>query len=186
MINRKIGTYIGAILAGIAVISAGPQLTAAFETWESAPDMVAMNPTTTNAHTARYEKTVGQFDRNADGKVDLIITDRNGDGRADYWATDRNFDGRFDDYQYDRNFNGSIDQWEYDLDGDGVSDKIYVDADGDGKAELYAILNPLNKTYTWYGNMSLTANAASNANSFPSMDTVYLNTYRGGRATDSK
>ena len=117
---------------------------------------------------ARYNEVPGRFDRNADGRVDLVIADRNGDGRGDYWATDRNFDGNFDDYQYDRNFDSKIDQWEYDVDFDGVSDKIYVDGDGNGQPEMYANLNPLNRTYTWYGNMSGTQ-AAGGKVAFPTM-----------------
>lgn len=170
MLNRKIGIYISAIVAGVALIASSDQLKAARESWESKADIASMHPNQVNAFTATANKSVGQFDRNGDGKIDLIITDRNGDGIPDYWATDRNFDGCFNDYQYDRNFDGRIDQWEYDLDLDGVSDKIYVDADGDGKAELYAILNPINKTYTWYGNMSAVQKAGSNA-SLPSMYT---------------
>lgn len=168
MLNRKIGIYISAIVAVGALIASGDQLKAALENWESRADFASMHPNQASAYTATANKAFGQFDRNGDGRIDLIITDRNGDGKPDYWATDRNFDGRFNDYQYDRNFDGRIDQWEYDLDLDGISDKIYVDADGDGKAELYAILNPINKTYTWYGNMSAVQSAGSNA-SLPSM-----------------
>lgn len=103
---------------------------------------------------SQYNSNTGRYDRNADGRVDLIVADRNGDGRGDYWATDRNFDGMIDDYQYDRNFDSRIDQWEYDLNYDGVSDKIYVDADSDGRPDMYAGLNPGAQTYTWYGNLS--------------------------------
>lgn len=106
-----------------------------------------------------FNQDPGQYDRNCDGRVDLIIADRNGDGIPDYWATDRNYDGKFDDYQYDRNFDGKIDQWEYDIDQDGISDKIYVDTKSDGKADLYAVLNPVTRTYTWYGNLSASAKA---------------------------
>lgn len=168
MLNRKIGVYISAIIAGIILIIGGNQLKAALKKCENRTDFASMHPNQTNAYTATANRSIGQFDRNGDGKIDLIITDRNGDGVPDYWATDRNFDGHFNDYQYDRNFDGRIDQWEYDLDLDGVSDKIYVDADGDGKAELYAIINPINKTYTWYGNMSAVQKAGSNA-SLPSL-----------------
>ena len=189
MINRKIGIYISAIIAGIVMIAGSNQLKAALDSWEYAPDIASMNPNTSQAFTASNNKSVGQFDRNGDGVIDLIITDRNGDGKPDYWATDRNFDGHFNDYQYDRNFDGRIDQWEYDLDLDGVSDKIYVDADGDGKAELYAILNPINKTYTWYGNMVAKEKAASNVTPFSTMNSLNTtnlqNNYIGGRATDS-
>lgn len=188
MLNRKIGIYISALIAGIVMIAGSNQLKAALEGWESAPDMVSMHPNTSQAFTGS-NRGIGQFDRNGDGVIDLIITDRNADGRPDYWATDRNFDGHFNDYQYDRNFDGKIDQWEYDLDLDGVSDKIYVDADGDGKAELYAILNPINKTYTWYGNMIAKEKAASNVSAFPTINTynpsAIKNNYKGGAATDS-
>ncbi|MBF0547121.1 MAG: hypothetical protein HQM08_21955 [Candidatus Riflebacteria bacterium] len=95
----------------------------------------------------------GRYDRNNDGKVDLIVLDRNGDGKPDYWATDRDFDGYFDDYQYDRNFDGKIDQWEYDTNHDGIPEKIFIDVDGDGRAELVADLNPYTKTYTWRGDL---------------------------------
>jgi len=119
--------------------------------WTSSPTLTS-NPNSTYAF-AGFNSVPGRFDRNADGRIDLIIADRNSDGKGDYWATDRNFDGLIDDYQYDRNLDGKIDQWEYDLDLDGVSDKIYVDANGDGIPEMYADLNPVSKTYTWYGNM---------------------------------
>ena len=185
MLNRKLGIYISIFVAIAAIVVSKDRLTAALENWESAPDIVSMNPNTSYAHIATANKTIGQFDRNGDGKIDLIITDRNGDGYPDYWATDRNFDGKFNDYQYDRNFDGKIDQWEYDLDLDGISDKIYVDADGDGKAELYALLNPINKTYTWYGNMSTKQMSASNAPSFLTMQRDIKINYQGGKATDS-
>ena len=189
MLNRKIGVCISALIAAVVMIIGSNQLKAALKSWENYPDIASMNPDAAYAFKATGNKSIGQFDRNGDGVIDLIITDRNGDGLPDYWATDRNFDGHFNDYQYDRNFDGQIDQWEYDLDLDGVSDKIYVDADGDGKAELYAILNPINKTYTWYGNMGAKQSSASNVSSFPSMN--YYNSsnirtsYKGGRATDS-
>jgi len=110
------------------------------------------NPDAAYAFTS-FNTQPGRFDRNADGRVDLIIADRNGDGSGDYWATDRNFDGILDDYQYDRNLDGRIDQWEYDFNGDGISDKIYVDADGNGQPDMYADMNPVTRNYTWYGNM---------------------------------
>ena len=100
-----------------------------------------------------FNNAPGRFDRNADGRIDLIVVDRNGDGSGDYWATDRNFDGLTDDYQYDRNFDGRIDQWEYDNDHDGIPEKIFIDGDGNGKSELYAELNPLTRAYTWYGDL---------------------------------
>ena len=186
MLNRKIGICISALIAGIVMLVGSNQLKAALDSWEQAPDIASVNSNSSQSS----NKNVGQFDRNGDGVIDLIITDRNSDGRPDYWATDRNYDGHFNDYQYDRNYDGKIDQWEYDLDLDGVSDKIYVDADGDGKAELYAILNPINKTYTWYGNMVAKEKAGSNVTSFPSINTnntstIIKNNYRGGSATDS-
>jgi hypothetical protein len=189
MLNKKIGIYVSAVIATAVMIVGSNQLKAALEGWEHAPDISSMNPSASYTYTASGNQNLGQYDRNGDGVIDLIITDRNGDGRADYWATDRNFDGHFNDYQYDRNFDGRIDQWEYDLDLDGVSDKIYVDADGDGKAELYAILNPINKTYTWYGNMMAKTAEASNATALQNLNTYnssnIKNTYKGGKATDS-
>ncbi len=147
--------------------------------WETL-SQESMNPDMAYSFSAKA-KTNGQFDRNADGRIDLIIADRNGDGKGDYWATDRNFDGRIDDYQYDRNLDGRIDQWEYDIDHDGVSDKIYVDADGDGKAEMYASLNPITRTYTWYGNMNSIQGAAQVA--FPPL--TFQKKYKGGKIGDS-
>lgn len=102
---------------------------------------------------AVHNNIPGRYDRNADGIADLIIVDRNGDGIGDYWGTDRNFNGFFDDYQYDRNFDGKIDQWEYDTNYDGISDMIYVDSHGDGKPDLFGELNPVTRTYTWYGDL---------------------------------
>jgi hypothetical protein len=147
--------------------------------WESIAQP-SMNPDRAYAFSEPIN-AAGQYDRNADGRVDLIVADRNGDGRADYWATDRNFDGRFNDYQYDRNFDGRINQWEYDIDNDGISDKIYVDADLDGQAELYATLNPITRTYTWYGNVD--SAQASEQVSFPPLS--HSKAYRGGKIGDS-
>jgi len=184
MLNRKPFFLFTIAIVAMAIVAS--QVMANLEDWESAADTVSMSPDRAFAHTGNYLQTAGQYDRNGDGRVDLIIADRNGDGRADYWATDRNFDGRFNDYQYDRNFDGRIDQWEYDLDGDGISDKIYVDADGDGRAELYAMLNPITRTYTWYGNMN-TAQAGSQMKfpPMPSRKTVKKK-YKGGKPADSE
>ena len=148
--------------------------------WSSSP-LLTSNPNSTYAF-AEFNSIPGKFDRNADGRIDLIIADRNRDSKGDYWATDRNFDGLIDDYQYDRNLDGKIDQWEYDLDLDGVSDKIYVDANGDGKPEMYADLNPLNKTYTWYGDMK--GVQASGKMKFPSLSSS--RPYARGTAADSQ
>ena len=140
-----------------------------------------MSPDTAYAHSGQI-RSAGKFDRNADGKIDLVIADRNVDGKADYWATDRNFDGRTDDFQYDRDFDGRIDQWEYDIDHDGVSDKIYVDSDKDGKAEMYATLNPITRTYTWYGNVK--SSQAASQLSFPPLSKARQ--YKGGKVGDSQ
>lgn len=117
--------------------------------WETAP-VQESNPSF-DAGYGQFVSSAGKFDRNADGRMDLVVTDRNVDARADYWATDRNFDGIIDDYQYDRNFDGRVDQWEYDYDGDGMPDKIYVDASSDGVADMYAEFNPVTRTYVWLG-----------------------------------
>lgn len=184
MVNRKPELLFTILMLAMAIVAS--QVMANLEEWESASDPVSMNADMAYARSGNYLQTAGQYDRNGDGRVDLIVADRNGDGRADYWATDRNFDGRFNDYQYDRNFDGAIDQWEYDLDGDSVSDKIYVDADSDGKAELYAMLNPITRTYTWYGNMD--SAQASGQMSFPPMPSrkTINKKYKGGRAGDSE
>ena len=167
------------ILFGATALFAG-QLTeiTAENGWRSL-SQISMSPDTAYAFSSR--RASGQYDRNSDGRVDLVVADRNRDGMPDYWATDRNFDGRVDDYQYDRNLDGRIDQWEYDVDHDGVSDKIYVDANGDGRAEMYATLNPITRTYTWYGNM--TNIQASSQVSFPPLSSV--KGYRGGKIGDS-
>ena len=133
----------------------------------------------------------GQYDRNLDGRIDLIIADRNGDGVPDYWATDRNYNGKFDDYQYDRNFDGKIDQWENDIDGDGISDKIYVDTSANGKIDLFAILNPVTRTYTWYGNMASNSQSPNSKNGkykAPKSKNVANKIYRQakGRTGDSE
>ncbi len=184
MLNRKPVLLFAILLITMAVVAS--QVMASLNEWESAESCESMNPDMAYAHSNRYLQTPGQYDRNGDGRVDLIIADRNGDGRADYWATDRNFDGKFNDYQYDRNFDSRIDQWEYDLNGNGISDKIYVDADGDGRAELYAMLNPITRTYTWYGNMNSVQ--ASSQVAFPAMpkSASYKKKYRGGRVGDSE
>ncbi|NCB39598.1 MAG: hypothetical protein EOM80_12620 [Erysipelotrichia bacterium] len=183
MFNRKPVLIFGLVIAILAVVAS--QVKASLNEWESAPAAESVNPDMAYAHPGNYIQSAGQYDRNGDGRIDLIIADRNADSRADYWATDRNFDGRYNDYQYDRNFDGRIDQWEYDLDVDGISDKIYVDADSDGRAELYAMLNPITRTYTWYGNM--TSVQAAGQMSFPPMPSgkSYKKTYKGGRAGDS-
>jgi hypothetical protein len=183
MFSRKPVLLFAILLITMAIVAS--QVMANLSEWESAEGSESMNPDMAYAHSGRYLQTAGQYDRNGDSRVDLIIADRNGDGRADYWATDRNFDGKFNDYQYDRNFDGRIDQWEYDLNGNGISDKIYVDADGDGKAELYAMLNPITRTYTWYGNMNSVQ--ASGQVAFPTMPSrsTYKKSYKGGRVGDS-
>jgi len=180
MLNRKPFFLFSIAIIAMAIVAS--QVMANLDECESSADVVSMNPDMAYAHSGTYLQTAGQYDRNGDGRVDLIIADRSGDGRADYWATDRNFDGRFNDYQYDRNFDGRIDQWEYDLDSDGISDKIYVDADSDGRAELYAMLNPITRTYTWYGNMNTAQGSSKMA--FPPMPS--MKKYRGGKAADSE
>jgi hypothetical protein len=149
-------TAILVMVAGVSVASQLPAVLEPFPNWEKSVTYES-DPNFSAAY-GSYNATPGRFDRNADGRVDLIVTDRNNDGRGDYWATDRNFDGVTDDYQYDRNFDGRIDQWEYDYDGDGIPDKIFVDANRDGIAEMYAEWNPMTRTYSWYGTQkSLTA-----------------------------
>ncbi|MBI2499944.1 MAG: hypothetical protein HYW02_00390 [Deltaproteobacteria bacterium] len=126
--------------------------------WKSDPFAIP-DPGVTSGF-QQFNSVPGRFDRNGDGRIDLIISDRNGDGWGDYWATDRDFDGFTDDYQYDRNFDGKIDQWEYDSNHDGQPEKILVDANSDGKPEMSADLNPVTRAYSWSGNLP-----ASNASS---------------------
>ncbi len=178
MYNAKLLLMFSFLICSVAVIAA-QNLDFNIDEWESV-SQTSMSPDTAYAHSGPIV-AAGQYDRNADGRVDLIVADRDGSGHGDYWATDRNFDSRFDDYQYDRNFDGRIDQWEYDIDHDGISDKIYVDSDRDGKAEMYATLNPITRTYTWYGNVA-TSQAASQM-AFPPLSTSKK--YRGGKVGDS-
>ncbi len=185
MLNRKASMIYTLVILTLAIV--GSQVSASLQEWEVAIEASSTDANAAYTNQARnFLQTPGQYDRNGDGRVDLIISDRNGDGSADYWATDRNFDGKFNDYQYDRNFDGRIDQWEYDLDGDSVSDKIYVDSNNDGKANLYAMLNPITRTYTWYGNMNYSQ--AAGKMSFPPMPSrsVYQKSYRGGKPADSQ
>ncbi len=179
MHNAKLLLLFSFLICSVAVI-ASQSIDFDVDEWESV-SRTSMSPDTAYAHAGPII-AAGQYDRNADGRVDLIVADRNGDGHGDYWATDRNFDARMDDYQYDRNFDGRIDQWEYDIDHDGISDKIYVDADRDGKAEMYATLNPITRTYTWYGNVATAQ--ASNQLAFPPLSTSRK--YRGGKIGDSE
>lgn len=179
MRNTKLLVLFGFLICSVAVI-ASQNIDFDVDAWKSV-SRSSMNPDMAYAHSGPII-AAGQYDRNADGRVDLIVGDRNGDGQGDYWATDRNFDARMDDYQYDRNFDGRIDQWEYDIDHDGISDKIYVDADRDGKAEMYATLNPITRTYTWYGNMNTTQ--GSNQLAFPPLEASQ--NYRGGKIGDSE
>jgi hypothetical protein len=178
MHNSKLLLIFSFMICSVAVLAA-QSLDYDMKEWESL-SKASMNPDMAYAHSGPIQ-AAGQFDRNADGRVDLIVADRNADCRGDYWATDRNFDGRIDDFQYDRNFDGRIDQWEYDIDHDGISDKIYVDADRDGKAEMYATLNPITRTYTWYGNVAATQ--ASGQVAFPPLASARR--YRGGKIGDS-
>lgn len=164
-----------------ALYMAANAMEASYEPWESLHEE-SMSPNMAYAFSGAPSMQPGHYDRNGDGIVDLIVSDRNGDGRADYWATDRNFNGKIDDYQYDRNFNGQIDQWEYDTNGNGIPDRIYVDSNGDGQANMYAMLNPITRTYTWYGDMS-TISASSHRTAFPPV--AAQRNYRGGRPTDS-
>ena len=167
------------LLAGAPNLMSAQDSANEFKEWESLSS-TSMSPDRAYAFSGPIQ-AAGQFDRNADGRTDLIIADRNADGKGDYWATDRNFDGRIDDYQYDRNLDGIIDQWEYDVDHDGISDKIYVDSNGDGKAEMYATLNPITRSYTWYGNMTTAQGAAQVA--LPPLASPKA--YKGGKAGDS-
>lgn len=169
------------LLTGSAAFAATAAGQFQLPAWVSAPQ--SGTKSTLEQDQAFHNLAPGRYDRNNDGRIDLIVVDRNGDGRADYWATDRDFDGLIDDYQYDRNFDGKVDQWEYDLDHDGVSDKIYVDANNDGKPDMYAELNPFTKSYTWYGDLKDIHGSRKVA--FPAVRPV-LPTAMGGRPTFSE
>lgn len=130
--------------------------------WISYPSMPA-NPQLT-AGFARFNTVPGRYDRNGDGRVDLIVADRNGDGFGDYWGTDRNFDGFVDDYQYDRNFDGRVDQWEFDTNLDGLPDRVMADLNGDGQPDIVGDYNPLLRSYAWYAVNSVGKNMALGLN----------------------
>ena len=80
MFTRKPVLIFGLILAIVAALTS--QVKASLNEWESATDAESMNPDMAYAFSGNYMQTAGQYDRNADGRVDLIIADRNGDGRA--------------------------------------------------------------------------------------------------------
>lgn len=181
MFSKKPAVLTGSFIMALLTIMMITQMGATYKIPEAGFDGSSAK---FNQYGKAYAHKTGQYDRNGDGRVDLIVADRNGDGVPDYWATDRNFNGKFDDYQYDRNFDGKIDQWEYDLDNDGIPDKIYVDTSADGKADLYAVLNPINGTYTWYGNM---ATNQGHANGYRKPEPITKKVYRQakGRKGDS-
>jgi uncharacterized membrane protein YkvA (DUF1232 family) len=76
MLNRKPVFVVFVILITMAVVAS--QVMASLEEWETAADPVSMNPDMAYAHSGNYLQTAGQYDRNGDGRVDLIIADRNG------------------------------------------------------------------------------------------------------------
>lgn len=166
---NKISVYTLALLTFFIIFSYNYKLHAYTSSYISYPSH--SSPPNMAYAFSKYHTQPGHYDRNADGRIDLIIADRNGDGKGDYWATDRNFDGKIDDYQYDKNFDGKIDQWEYDLDGDGKIDKIYADSNFDGRADLYGQYNPISNSYTWYGSIP-EIKAEEKKLSFPSVKSV--------------
>ncbi len=50
--------------------------------WVSYPNPLTANPNLTAAF-QRYNTVPGRYDRNGDGRFDLIVADRNGDGMGD-------------------------------------------------------------------------------------------------------
>lgn len=61
-----------------------------------------------------------------------IPVDLDGDSVADGWGFDRDGDGKIDVVQYDFNHDGAVDAIGIDTTGDGVIDTIYYDFDHDG------------------------------------------------------
>lgn len=74
--------------------------------------------------------------------VPLNITgtpvDLDGDTVADGWGFDRDGDGKIDMVQYDFNHDGVVDAVGIDTTGDGIIDTIYYDFDHDGVADATA------------------------------------------------
>src|SRR6185437_15629308 len=62
---------------------------------------------------------VAAYDRDGDGKVDMIEYDVNGDGRVDKVVIDEDGDGVANQIVLDRDFNGQMDFVGIDKDGDG-------------------------------------------------------------------
>ena len=75
---------------------------------------------------------VAAYDRDGDGKVDMIAYDLNGDGQADKIVIDEDGDGVANQVMLDRDFDGRMDFIGIDRDQDGDIDTASTDTDGDG------------------------------------------------------
>jgi hypothetical protein len=75
---------------------------------------------------------VAAYDRDGDGKVDMIAYDVNGDGRVDKLVIDDDGDGVANQIVLDRDFDGQMDFVGVDKDQDGDIDNVKIDRDGDG------------------------------------------------------
>lgn len=84
------------------------------------------------AQSGQIHEVVGAYDRDGDGRVDMIAYDRDGDGVADKIVIDTDGDGVADSITLDRDFDGRVDFAGVDHDGDGYVDVAATDTDGDG------------------------------------------------------
>jgi hypothetical protein len=75
---------------------------------------------------------VAAYDRDGDGKVDMIAYDRDGDGKVDKIVIDEDGDGVANQVMLDRDFDGEMDFVGIDKDQDGDIDSVKIDTDGDG------------------------------------------------------
>ena len=81
---------------------------------------------------APSEGVVGAYDRDGDGRVDMIAYDQNGDGVADKIVLDSDGDGVADTLMLDRDRDGRIDFVGVDNNADGDLDVAATDTDRDG------------------------------------------------------
>jgi hypothetical protein len=75
---------------------------------------------------------VGAYDRDGDGRVDMIAYDTNGDGEADKIVLDTDGDGVADTLMLDRDKDGRVDFVGVDHNADGDLDVAATDTDRDG------------------------------------------------------
>jgi hypothetical protein len=88
-----------------------------------------------SADQAPTEGVVGAYDRDGDGRVDMIAYDTDGDGVADKVVLDTDGDGVADTLMLDRDKDGRVDFVGVDHNADGDLDVAATDTDRDGSLD---------------------------------------------------